>query len=198
MEPSLPPPAGPPSSDVTQLLVAYNDGDRAALDRLLPLLYDELRSLARRHLRRERDDHTLSTTGLVHEAFLRLVDQRQVGHNRAHFFALAARVMRRVLVDYARRAGAARRGAGERPASFDEHAHVPEAVPENLFALAEALDRLEKLSERQARVVECRYFAGLSVEETAEALGLSVATVKRDWALARAWLYREVAGTPPG
>ena len=199
------PPAAPslpaPDADVTRLLLDLSGGDRAAMDRLLPVIYGELRRIAHERLRRERDDHTLSTTELVHEAYLRLVDVTRVQwRDRAHFYAAAAGVMRRLLVDWARARRAEKRGGSADPISLDGMAGEGPAAPvrpEELLALDEALDRLRVRSERQARVVECRYFAGLSIEETAEALGVSPTTVKDDWRLARTWLYRELRSTLP-
>jgi RNA polymerase sigma factor (TIGR02999 family) len=193
-----------PDHDVTRLLLDLSGGDEQALDRLLPLVYEELRRLARRHLGREREMHTLSTAELVHEAYCRLVDlTRMTWRDRAHFFAVAAGVMRRILVDWARARKAQKRGGDLVPLSLD--ALSPDAAggraaldlpadqrAEELLALDELLDRLALLNARQARVVEYRYFAGLSVEETAEALGISATTVKQDWMLARTWLYREL------
>ena len=182
------------SGDVTLLLAAHAQGDPRALDALLPLVYDELRRVARNRLRGERPEHTLQPTALVHEAFLELVrlDRLEL-KNREHFFALAARAMRRVLIDHAVARAADKRGGGAAPVPLDD---VEVASPEpsaELLALAEALGRLEALEPRHARVVECRLLAGLSLDETAEALGTSPAPVRRDWALARAWLNRELA-----
>ncbi len=184
----------PPDADVTQLLLAWRDGDREAGERLLSAVYAELHAQAGRAMRRESSEHTLQATALVHEAYLRLVDQRRVQwRNRAHFFGIAAQVMRRVLVDYARARLTEKRGGGLQQitlggagvASGDD-----DAV--ELMALHDALDRLAALDETQARIVELRYFAGLNIEETAEALDISPATVKREWAVARAWLRREL------
>lgn len=179
---------------ITDLLVAWGDGQREVLDDLLPLVYGELRRLASSYLQRERDGHTLRPTALVHEAYLRLVDQRRVRwRNRAHFYGIAAQIMRRVLVDYARARGAARRGGGaERiPLAEDQASVEPRDV--EILALDAALGRLAALDTRQARLVELRYFGGLSIEETAEALSISPATVKRDWTMARAWLHRALS-----
>lgn len=187
---------GPSPSDVTQLLLDWSRGDRTALDRLMPLVYAELRALADRSLRHERSGHTLQGTALVHEAYLKLVNQRQVRwQDRAHFFAVAAQLMRRILVDDARRHGAAKRGAGM-PALALEEAHTPAPpAPVDWLALDRALDRLATIDARQARIVELRFFGGLTIEETAEVLQISPATVKNDWTLARSWLYRELQGT---
>jgi RNA polymerase sigma factor (TIGR02999 family) len=185
-------------SDVTGLLVAWTNGEEAARSRLIEAVYNELRRLAGTHLRRERIDHSLSPTGLVHEAYLKLIDQRRVRwQNRAHFFGIAAHVMRRILVDHARAHNAAKRGAGARvPLDQAEAVGEPGAWPRDvdLLALDTALDRLAALDERQGRLVELRFFGGLTIDETATVLAVSPATVKHDWALARAWLYRELRG----
>jgi RNA polymerase sigma factor (TIGR02999 family) len=178
---------------VTHLLRAHRNGSAEALERLIPLVYGELRRQAARYLRREREGHTLQPTALVNEAYLRLADQRDVEwQNRAHFFGVAAQIMRRILVDYARRRRRDKRGAGLTPVVFDEALAMAEARDLDLVALDDALSALAKLDERQSRIVEMRFFAGLEVEEVAEALGVSTATVKRDWSVARAWLRREV------
>jgi RNA polymerase sigma factor (TIGR02999 family) len=186
----------PLDQDVTKLLIQWSKGDAAALDALVPLVYDELRRLAQLYLSHEKPGHTLSSTALVHEAYLRLVQQKDVTwQNRAHFFGVAARMMRRILVDHARRHGYAKRGGGALTLSLDE---TIAAAPEreiSLVALDEALDSLAKLDERQSRMVELRFFGGLSIEETSEVLGVSAPTVKREWASARAWLYREISGS---
>jgi RNA polymerase sigma factor (TIGR02999 family) len=180
--------------DVTRLLKAWSDGDQHALDDLLPVVYAEVRRLARSYLRRERSDHTLQPTALVHEAYLRLVDQRDVRwQNRAHFFGIAAQIMRRILVDHARMRHAGKRGNGLAPVALDDAMQV--AAPDadlDVVALDEALETLAELDPRQARIVELRYFGGLSIEETGEIVNLSPATVKREWAAARAWLRREL------
>ena len=187
---------GPSPSDVTQLLLDWSRGDRTALDRLMPLVYAELRALADRSLRHERSGHTLQGTALVHEAYLKLVNQRQVRwQDRAHFFAVAAQLMRRILVDDARRHGAAKRGAGKPELPLDEADTPVPPAPVDWLALDRALDRLATIDERQARIVELRFFGGLTIEETAEVLQISPATVKNDWTLARSWLYRELQGT---
>lgn len=183
-------------TDVTQLLLEWSRGDRSALDRLMTLVYAELRALAARKLRQERSGHTLQGTALVHEAYLKLVDQRQVRwQDRAHFFSVAAHLMRRILVDHARRHATAKRGHG-RPTLPLEETEAP-ATPMPLLdwlALDEALDRLAALDARQARIVELRFFGGLTIDETAEVLQISPATVKNEWSLARGWLYRELQG----
>jgi RNA polymerase sigma factor (TIGR02999 family) len=183
-----------PGSDVTQALLALSAGDRAALDRVLPLVYDHLRSLARRELRRERPDHTLTPTALVHEAYLKLVQLDRVSwQGRAHFFGACATEMRRILISYARMRKAEKRGGGSDPVPLENVVLAAQTRPGDVVELDEALTRLEALSERQARVVECRFFAGMGVEETAEAVGVSPATVKREWTAARAWLNRELS-----
>ncbi len=177
---------------ISQILAGWANHDPAARERLVPLVYGELRRLAHHYMRGERADHTLQTTALVNELYLRLagIDGMQ-WRDRAHFFAMAATLMRRVLVDYARQRGREKRGAGVSVTSLDDQAAAPEA-PVDLLALDEALERLAAADPQQARVVELRFFAGLSVEETAEALGISSATVKRDWATAKLWLYNEL------
>jgi RNA polymerase sigma-70 factor, ECF subfamily len=182
--------------DITGLLRALSQGHRDALDHLMPIVYDELRRVAHRQLRAERPGHTLNTTALVHEAYLRLVRVDQVQwQDRAHFVAVAARVMRRILVDYARARTRDKRGGHTVRVPLVEALDVPVTASDELVTLDEALVRLEALNERQCRVVECRCFGGMSVAETAAALGTSPATVKRDWALSRAWLNRELRGS---
>jgi RNA polymerase sigma factor (TIGR02999 family) len=185
---------GPTQAGVTQLLHRWAAGDHAALDELLPVVYQELQRIAARQLRRESPGHTLQTTGLVHEAYLRLVDQRDARwQNRAQFFGVAAQAMRRVLIDYARGKKAAKRG-GDAVRVTLEDASAPAEQPDvDLLGLDEALTRLAALDPQQAKVVELRYFTGLGIEETAQVLGISPATVKREWAMARAWLRRELA-----
>lgn len=181
--------------DVTQLLKDWNSGNKEALDQLLPAVYNELRRLARQHLRRERPDHTLQSTELVHEAYLRLVDQERVSwQNRAHFYGVAAQMMRRILVDHARHRLSEKHGGAREKLSLDEAIHWSEKRNWDLVALDDALNQLASLDERKSRIVELRFFAGLSVEEIAQALGISPATVMRDWALAKAWLMREMSG----
>ena len=185
----------PLDQDVTHLLIQWSKGDSAALDALVPLVYDELRRQAQLYLSHEKPGHTLSSTALVHEAYLRLVKQKGVAwQNRAHFFGVAARMMRRILVDHARRHGYAKRGGGAMTLSLDETVAPAPEREIDLVALDDALDTLAKLDERQSRMVELRYFGGLSIEETSEVLGVSAPTVKREWASARAWLYREING----
>jgi len=179
---------------VTVLLEAFEGGDREALDRLLPLVYDELRRIAHRELRRERDDHTLSTTEVVHEAYLKLLDQdRLPPGEQVRFLAIAATAVRRALIEHARRRNALKRGGGHRPLTLDEEIAAHDGA-DRLLSLDEALTRLAGLDERLARVVECRYFGGLTEEETAAALSVTARTVRRDWVKAKAWLYRELHG----
>jgi RNA polymerase sigma factor (TIGR02999 family) len=178
---------------ITQALVALSQGDTGAHDRLFPMVYDALRHLARRELRRERPDHTLSATALVHEAYLKLVQLDRIDwKGRAHFFGVCAPVMRQVLISHARTRNAAKRGSGAAKVPLTDVMAVADERPDDLLALDEALVRLAELSPRQAKVVEARYFAGMTVEETSEALDLSPATVKREWTAARAWLNREL------
>ena len=179
---------------VTDLLVAWSDGDKAAYDELVPLVYDELHRLAHRCMGGERPGHTLQTTALVDEAYLRLVDQRVHWQNRSHFFAIAAQVMRRILVDYARQRRYAKRGGAAQQVELDEAMLMARERSSALVALDEALKKLGDFDERKSRVVELRFFGGLSVEETADVLKVSVNTVKRDWSTARAWLYNEMTG----
>lgn len=181
------------SDRVTELLVAARKGERAAFDELFPLLYDALRGMAHRKLRGERPGHTFSTTDLVHEAYLKLVRLDRIEwQGRAHFLAIAAQAMRNILVDYALKRKAAKRGGGLKEGEAAEAFALAEAPATDLLALHDALQRLEAIDARQSRVVEFRFFAGMSIEEAAEALGVSPASVKRDWALARAWLNREL------
>lgn len=180
---------------MTELLAAWSAGDRAALERLVPAVERELHLLASRYLRREREGHTLQTTALVNEAYLRLVDQRQVRwQSRAHFFGIAAQMMRRILIDHARKVSNAKRGGGAVKVQLDEALLVGEERAAELLALDDALTALGVVDERKARVVEMRYFGGLSVEETAEVLGVHPDTVTREWRRARAFLRRELAG----
>ena len=184
-----------PPGNVTQLLVAWSNGDRAALEVLTPLIHQELHRLAARQIAGERPGHILQATALVNEAYLRLVDWKDVHwQNRAHFFAMAAQIMRRVLVDVARTRGRAKRGHGQLHVTLSEAENVAAPGSIDLVALDDALKSLEMLDPRQARVIELRFFGGLSLEETAHVLEVSVGTVRRDWNLARAWLYRELSG----
>jgi RNA polymerase sigma-70 factor (ECF subfamily) len=183
----------PPPSDITRLLLAWSDGDQTALERLLPLIERELHRIARNYMRRENPGHTLQTTALVNEAYFRLVDQKTVRwQNRAHFFGIAAQIMRRILLNYARDRHREKRGGGNVQVSLSEVAVITAEQSAELIALDEALKRLAGFDERKCRVVELRYFGGLSVEETAEVLGVSVVTVARDWKMAKAWLAREI------
>ena len=204
----------PPDGRVTQLLLDWSSGDQRALGELMPLVYGELRRLADRQLRGERQNHTLQRTALVHEAYLRLINQRNVSwQGRAQFIGLAAQLMRRILIDHARARRRAKRGGGVAPVSLDqtgvilgsgdeegprsEALELAEDPTVDLSAIDAALSRLEALDPKQGRIVELRFFGGLSIEETAEVVGVSPATVKREWALARAWLRRELVSEPP-
>lgn len=179
------------AADVTQILHDWNAGDAEAARELIPLVYDELRRLARQRLQRERADHTLQPTALVHEAYLRLARQRNARwQNRMQFFAVAAHLMRRILVDHARTHAAAKRGGDVDHVVFDESDAVADDRRVNLLAVDDALAQLAQIDERKSRVVELRFFGGLSIEETAEAMGLNSATVRRDWTFAKAWLHR--------
>jgi len=184
-----------PPERVTQLLVDWSNGDESALDKLMPVVYDELRRLASNYLRRERAGHTLQPTALVNEAYLRLVDQRQARwQNRAQFFGVAAQLMRRILVDHARVRQAQKRGGSDQQQLSLSHADQVAQKPDvDLLALHEALNQLAEIDEQQARIVELRFFGGLTIEETAEVIGISHATVERDWTMARAWLRRELS-----
>jgi RNA polymerase sigma factor (TIGR02999 family) len=184
-----------PPEDVTQILREVSGGNREAPARLMPLVYDELRRLADHYLRRERPDHTLQPTALVHEAYLRLIDQTRVDwQNRAHFFGVAAQLMRRILVDHARRHQASKRGGFGQKLTLDEAVDYSQTRDVDLVKLDDALTALAKFDARQSRVVELRFFGGLTIEETAEAIGISPATVKVDWSMAKAWLRREIGG----
>ena len=183
--------------DITALLDDWSRGNPSALDQLLPLVYQELRGIARRQLRRERDGHTLQPTALVHEAYMRLVDQRQVGwQSRAHFFGVAAQVMRRILVDDARRHNAAKRGNGVQCVSIEEAAETPGRDEIPVLALDDALARLETVDRGLAQIVELRAFGGLTIEEAAHVLKVSASTAKREWRTAKAWLTRELGAEP--
>ncbi|MEK6405374.1 MAG: sigma-70 family RNA polymerase sigma factor [Acidobacteriota bacterium] len=180
-------------NEVTQLLLDWGKGDRAALDKLVPVVYQELRRLAAYHMRRERPGHTLQTSALVNEAYMRLVDYRDMRwQSRAHFFAVAAQAMRRILVEHARKRHFAKRGGGALKVSFDEAAIVSQDQSAELVALDDALTSLEALDPRKSRIVELRYIGGLNIEETAEVLDISPATVQREWRAAKAWLYRAI------
>ena len=178
--------------DITILLNELKSGKKEAFPKLVPLVYNEMRQLAGRYMRRERSDHTLQATALVHEAYLKLVEQRSDWQSRAHFFAVAAQVMRHILVDHARGHGRVKRGGAQKAVTLDDALVFSEEKSEELLAIDEALKELAKLDPRQSQVVELRFFGGLTIEETAEALGISPITVKRDWNLARAWLYGEL------
>ncbi len=181
------------SADVTILLQELSSGKRDVVDQLFPVVYSDLQKIARNQLRSERKNHTINTTALVHEAYLKLVDQTRVDwKNRAHFFAISAQAMRRILINYAKKRLTEKRGGGELLATFDDQLVVRETKAEDLVALDEALERLEKLNERQSKVVELRFFGGLTQEEIAEVLNVSVPTVRLDWRMARAWLSREL------
>lgn len=183
---------------VTQLLIEWREGDETALDRLIPLVYDEMRRLARYYMRRERAEHTLQTSALINEAYIRLVDHKGMRwQNRAHFYAVAAQAMRRILVDHARSHNYAKRGGGARMVELDEAAAVAHEQAAEIVALDEALNELSAFDPRQSKVVELRYFGGMSVEETAEALGVSPATVMREWRAAKAWLLRAISPEEP-
>lgn len=179
--------------EVTQLLKKAQEGDRSSLDRLLPLVYNELRSVAANQLRSERDDHTLQATALVHEAYIRLLEQREVDWcNRAHFFSIAAEMMRRILVNYAVQRSARKRGSGATRIALDDVASFAEGRDFDLVALDDALKTLSRLDEMQARIVELRFFGGLTIEEAAEVLDVSESTVKREWRMAKAWLKTQL------
>jgi RNA polymerase sigma-70 factor, ECF subfamily len=183
-----------PHTQVTQLLQQWQEGNQEALETLMPLVYKELKRLAGSYLRRERADHTLQSAALVNEAYLRLVDQSQTRwQNKAHFYGIAAQMMRRVLADHARGHNAAKRGAGMPELELNEAMAQAQSRSVDVLDLEEALQKLEKLDPQQGKIVELRFFSGLSIEDTANVLGISPATVKRDWAAARAWLFREVA-----
>jgi RNA polymerase sigma factor (TIGR02999 family) len=188
-----------PPHEVTQLLLDWSNGNQAALDRLLPLVDRELHRLAHHYMRRENAGHTLQTTALVNEVYLKLIDQKNVQwKNRAHFFALSAQLMRRILVDHARNRQYAKRGGGAQRITFDEALVISSERGGDLVALDEALSKLTSIDPRKGKVVELRFFGGLSVEETAEALQISAVTVMREWSMAKAWLYNSLSnGSPP-
>jgi len=181
----------PSSQSITQLLIEWRDGDQTALDRLIPLVHQELRRLAHSYLKRERREHTLQTTALVNEAYLKLVDHKGMHwQNRNHFFAVAAQAMRRILVDHARTRDAIKRGGGLAVITLDEAAAVADTQAAELLALNDAMEELAQLDARKSRIVELRYFGGMTVEETADVLGLSPTTVNREWQSAKTWLLR--------
>ncbi len=184
---------------VNQLLIDWGDGDQEALEELLPLIYNELRHLAHNFLYRERSGHTLQTTALVHEAYLKLIDQKDAHwKNKAHFFAVAAQAMRRILIDSARRHTADKRGGSQEKVSLDDAPTLSQEPDQNMLALDEALTRLQAIDPQQSRIVELRYFGGLTIEETADVTKISIATVKREWTMARAWLYQQLAEPATG
>ena len=188
-------PPSPPARQVTQLLVRWREGDRRALDELMPLVYEELRRLAAHYMRGERPGHTLQTSALVNEAYLRLAAHEEIQwQDRAHFFAVAAQAMRRILVDHARRRGNQKRGGGAPRVALDEALIVSAERVAEVVALDDALARLAEIAPRKSQLVELRFFGGLSIEEAAEVLGVSPGTVMRDWTFAKAWLRREIAG----
>lgn len=183
----------PASQNVTEMLRDWRNGDQEALGKLIPMVYDELRRQAAGYLRRERSGHTLQTTALIHEAYLRLINQQNIDwQNRAHFYAIAARLMRQILVDHARKRQATKRGGSGLKIPLEEAMVISSGRDVDLVALDEALTRLAALDPQQSRIVELRYFSGLSVEETAEALGVSSRTVRRDWNVAKAWLRQQI------
>jgi RNA polymerase sigma factor (TIGR02999 family) len=185
------------ANDITQLLLAWGKGDQNAFDALVPLVYDELRKLARNYMRGQPAGHTLQTTALVNEAYLRLIDSSRVNwQNRTHFFAVSAQLMRRVLVDFARAKASQKRGGERIQITLDEKIEAASGENTDLVALDEALQELAKLNARQSQIVELRYFGGLSEEEIAETLKISTRTVRRDWSIARAWLYRKLSEPP--
>lgn len=193
-----PNPVSPSTPDVTTILSGLAHGDRAAADALFPLLYDELRAIAHRRMRDERAGHTLCTTALVHEAYVRLIDQSRVEWaNRAHFLSVAARAMRRILIDYARRFRAEKRGGGRKRLDLDDVDLAMDERADDLVALDDALERLAALNPRLAQVVECRFFGGMTEEEVAAALGLTDRTVRRDWVKAKAWLHDDLTQPAP-
>jgi RNA polymerase sigma factor (TIGR02999 family) len=189
-------PGTPDQHEITQLLAEWSDGDQSALDELYPLVYDELHRLARRYMSREKKGHTLQTTALINEAYVRLVDQKNVHWaNRSHFFAISAQIMRRILIDHARRHAFAKRGGGAQQVSLEEVAVITRDASRELVRLDEALKSLAEVDPRRSQVVELRYFGGLNNEEIAGVLNISENTVTRDWNMARAWLYRELTGS---
>lgn len=185
----------PSPKEVTELLLAWSEGDRSALEQLIPLVYDELHKMARRYMVREQVAHTLQTTALVNEAYIRMIDMRKVQwQNRAHFFAVSAQLMRRILVDFARSRNYQKRGGGRRQVTLDDALEVSPKHDADLVLLDEALDALAAVDDRKRRVVELRFFGGLTVEETAHVLEVSPDTVMRDWKMAKVWLLREMSG----
>jgi len=188
----------PKQHEITQLLAEWSDGNQSALDELYPLVYDELHRLARRYMSRERKGHTLQTTALINEAYVRLVDQKNVHWaNRSHFFAISAQIMRRILIDHARRHAYAKRGGGAQQVTLDEAVAVTSGIGSELLRLDEALKTLSEMDPRRSQVVELRYFGGLNNEEIAGVLHVSENTVTRDWNMARAWLYQQLSESTP-
>lgn len=186
-----------PPNEITEQLIAWSNGDAAALDKLIPVVYQELRRMADQYLRREDLSHSLQPTALVHEAYLRLIDQTKVEwQNRAHFFGVAAQMMRRILIDHAKTKHRLKRGGTAIKVSLDENVNISQERATELIALDDALQELAQMDERKSRIVELRYFGGLSVDETAQVLGVSDKTVMRDWNLAKAWLYQQLTQTP--
>jgi RNA polymerase sigma-70 factor, ECF subfamily len=185
----------PSPKDVTRLLLDWRNGDQEALTKLMPLVYGELRRLARQYMRRERPGHTLQTSALINEAYLRLVDQDIAWENRAHFFAISARLMRQILVDHARERNSIKRGGNQFKISLAEAANLGQDQASDIVALDDALKSLAEIDPRQSQIVELRFFGGLTIEETAEVLGVSHTTVERDWNFAKAWLHRELSRT---
>jgi len=182
--------------EVTQLLIEWSNGDKAALDKLMPLIYDELRRLAHHYMSREHPGHTLQTTAVVNEAYLRLINRKRVRwQNRAHFFAIAAHLMRSILVDHARSHASAKRGGGTRTIALDEAMIISQERAAEVVALDEALGQLAEIDPQQSGIVEMRFFAGLTIEETAEVLSLSPATIKREWSMAKAWLFHKISNS---
>lgn len=185
------------TNEITDQLIAWSNGDAAALDKLIPVVYQELRRMADQYLRREDLSHSLQPTALVHEAYLRLIDQTKVEwQNRAHFFGVAAQMMRRILIDHAKTKHRLKRGGTAIKVSLDENVNISQERAAELIALDDALQELAQMDERKSRIVELRYFGGLSVDETAQVLGISDKTVMRDWNLAKAWLYQQLTPTP--
>lgn len=182
--------------EITKVLQSWSEGDEQAVEHLFPLVYEELRRLARSFLRKERGEHTLQPTALVHEAYLKLVDQNVSWQNRAHFYAISAKIMRRILVNYAREHNAEKRGGGHQRISLDETKEISQKKTLDVLVLDEALNKLEQFDERKCRVVEMRFFGGLSEKEISEVLKVSEKTIRRDWSLAKLWLHRELSPQP--
>jgi RNA polymerase sigma factor (TIGR02999 family) len=186
------------TQQITRLLLAWREGEPSALDRLMPMVYEELRRLASAYMRRQRPGHSLQTVDLVNEAYMRLVDSSRVNwQDRNHFYAIASQIMRRLLVDSARKRNSQKRGGGHAQITLDDNLEIAGGSGTDLVALDEAMKRLAVLNPRQSRIIELRYFGGLTEEETAEVLGVSSRTIRRDWTIARAWLFRELTGSSP-